>query len=116
MPGCLDEPAPHCLGDRELVDHLTLDRLVVGPERGRGQADDLGAREPVEDAEPARCHVVVALIDDDQVEEVFLDLVEPAAALGELLDVGDGDVGVVEVAVVGCRVEGGDERPRSQIS
>jgi hypothetical protein len=49
---------------------------------------------------------VVALVDDDQVERVRLEPLEPAlGSLGQLVDVGHHDVRVVAVVQVGVRVE-----------
>ncbi len=112
----LDKAAAHGLGDRVAVDHLAVDGLVVAAERSRGQAEDLRLRETVEDTLPARSGIVVTLVDEDQIEVVLRQAGEPpAAARAELLDVGHGDVRLVEIAQVCVRVQRGDERAAPEI-
>jgi hypothetical protein len=111
----LDVALAQGLRDRVGVDHLAFDRPVIGAKRRRGDADDLRLREVVEDIPPARGRVVVTLVDDDHVEEVVREVLEPtSAAAGELLDVRDDDVDVVQVAPVGGAIEDSDPRVGSQ--
>ena len=99
----LDVAPLHRGPERVAVDRLALDRLLVRSERRCGEAEDACLGEAREDVLPARRRVVVALVDEDQIEEVRREVLQPApVALAELLDVGHDDVralGVVDVRI-----------------
>lgn len=85
------------------IDPLTSDLTSVAPEGSGSEADDLGVWEPLKDPLPASRHVVVPLVDQDQVEEIIREGRKPAVSpAGQLLDVGNHDMRAL--AVVDVRV------------
>jgi len=80
------------------IDPLAGDLASVASEWRGGQADDLGVGEPLENPFPTSGHVMVPLIDQDQVEEIIREGGKPAVGpAGQLLDVGDHDMRVLAV-------------------
>ena len=101
-----DVAALHCVAERVAVDRLALDGLLVGAEGRRREAEHARAGEAREHVLPAGGSVVVALVDEDEVEEVGGKVLEPASvALAELLDVRDHDVGALGVVDIRVGVE-----------
>ena len=99
----LDVPADHGGPERIGIDPLTGDLTSVAPEGSGSEADDFGVREPFKDPLPASGHVVMALVDQYQVEEIIREGGKPAVRpAGQLLDVGDDDMRTL--AVVDVRV------------
>ena len=67
----LDVPSHHGGPEWIGIDPLTNNLASVTSERRGGQADDLGVWEPLENSFPTSGHVVVPLVDQDQVEEII---------------------------------------------
>lgn len=89
----LDVPADHGRPEWVCIDPLAGDLASVASERRGGQTDDFGVREPLKDPLPASGHVVMALVDQYQVEEIIREGGKPAVSpAGQLLDVGYDDM------------------------
>jgi hypothetical protein len=99
----LDVSLHHSCAEGISVDNLTNDLSTVASKRRSGQTHDLGVGESLKNAFPTSGHVVVTLVDRDKVKEIIGESGKPSVSpAGQLLDIGDNDMGVF--AVVDIRV------------
>ena len=115
-PYLLDEPIDHRPSEGVSVDDFSLKRPLVRPEWSGRHADDLRVRKAPKHLLPTRGCGMMALVDQDHVEEVRRELGKPSVSLTcELLNVGDDELAFYAVmkvrrrSVENCRSWAGSE-------